>query len=46
MELVLINGCESKRILRKDYTSKITTNLKNTFYVDKEIQDIKKNIIK
>ena len=43
MELILLNGCKSKRILRKDKTSKkITTNLRNTFYADIEIQDIMK----
>ena len=41
MELVLLNGCKSKRILRKNLdTSKIMTNLKNIFYVDKEMLDI------
>ena len=39
MELKLLNGCKSKRILRKKDMLKITTSSKNIFYVDKEKQD-------
>ena len=43
MELILLNGCKSKKNHSKILdTSKITTNLKNTFYEEKEIQDIMK----
>ena len=33
---------KSKEYLKKQDTSKIMTKIKNTFYVDKEMQDIKK----
>ena len=43
MELVLSNGYKIKKnpSIKQD-TSKITTNLKNTFYEDIEIQDVMK----
>ena len=40
MDLLLLNGCKSKRKLRKNDMLKIMTNLESTFYVDKQIQDI------
>ena len=43
MELVLLNGCKSKRILRKTRQVKNKDKSKKyIFYEDKEIQDIMK----
>ena len=36
MELVLLYGCKSKRKIWRLDMLKVMTNLKNTFYVDKE----------
>ena len=38
----LTNGCKSKKYFEKTRHVKKTTNLNSIYYVDKEIQDIKK----